>query len=227
MPPRSKVILLIIAASAALLVGGFFLGKYFFEKPVTKVTVVSPIDPVIKIGPIKDIIKETYVAGTPIKEKIKPVDKHGNVLYNEILGMEKVVELEYNVLVRWGYRGDIDEKTVKYDEEANVLTIKEPQLTAFYAKEMVGSEEELGWIQSLFNSTSYDDAKTYDQQANEIIEQAIRNNIEKGREKVQEYLKDEIKKLVKNGTIEVPIKEIYFEKSEEELKLVNEEIKEE
>ena len=63
---------------------------------------------------------------------------------------------------------------------------------------MVGFEEELGWVQPLFNSTSYDDTKTYDQQANEIIEQAIRNNIDTGREKVQEYLKDEIKKLVKN-----------------------------
>ena len=30
-----------------------------------------------------------------------------------------------------------------------ILTIKEPQLTAFYAKELVESDEDLGWIQSI------------------------------------------------------------------------------
>ena len=78
----------------------------------------------------------------------------------------------------------------------------------------------MGWARS----TSYVDAKKYDQQANTSIEQAIRNNIKTGRDKVQDYLKDEIEKLTKNGTIEVAIKEIYFVDSAEELNLVNEEL---
>jgi len=224
----SKVKLFIIGAtSIAILVGGFFLVKVFFGEselnPKTKETTIYPIGE-LEVGAIQDIIKETYVAGTPITATITPVDKQGNFFYNEILGMQKVVELKYNALVRWGYRGEIDEKTVKYDEKTKILTIRQPQLTAFYAKNLVNSDEELGWVQSIFSSTSYDDAKIYDKQANTIIEQVIRDNIETGREKVQDYLKDEINKLIKNGTIEVPIDDIYFEESEEELSLINEEI---
>ena len=230
-----KVKLFIIGAiSTVILIGGFFLGKVFFGEAgvdsETKETIVAPIGKEtykiteLEVGAIQDIIKETYVAGTPITATIKPVDKQGNFFYNEILGMQKVVELKYKALVRWGYRGEIDEKFVKYDEKVKILTIKEPQLTAFYAKDLVDSDEDLGWVQSIFSSTSYDDAKIYDKQANTIIEQTIRDNIETGREKVQDYLKDEIEKLIENGTIEVPIEEIDFEESEEELNLINEEI---
>ena len=58
-----------------------------------------------------------------------------------------------------------------------------------------------------------------------MIELTIRNNIETGRDKVQDHLKDEINKLIDNKTIAVPIKEINFEESAEELNLVNEKIK--
>ncbi len=225
----SKVKLLIIGVtSIAILVGAFFLGKMIFGE--SKEIIVVPIDDDIykitelEVGAIQDIIKETYVAGTPITTTFEPVDKEGNFFYNEVLGMQKVVELKYNALVRWGYRGGIDEKTVKYNEKAKILTIKEPQLTAFYAKNLVESEEDLGWIQSIFSSTSYDDANIYDKQANAIIEKAIRDNIETGREKVQDYLKEEIDTLIKKGTIEVPIDDIEFVRSEYELKIVNEEI---
>ena len=228
----SKVKLFIIGViSTVILVGGIFLGKVFFEEdPSTTDTVVASTDEKtyiiteLEVGAIQDIIKETYVAGTPITETIAPVDKQGDFFYNEILGMQKVVELKYNAIVRWGYRGEIDENTVKYYEKEKILIIKEPQLTAFYVKEMVDSGEDLGWVQSIFSSTSYDDAKIYDQQANAIIEQAIRNNIETGREKVQDHLKDEINKLIENKTIIVPVKDINFEESEEELILINEEL---
>ena len=229
----SKVKLFIIGAvSTAILLGVFFLGKIFFGDSESKETIVAPLGKEIykiseiEVGAIQDIIKETYIAGNPVTTTIKPVDKQGNFFYNEILGMQKVVELKYKALVRWGYRGEIDEETVKYNQKAKVLTIKEPQLTAFYAKELVESEEDLGWVQSIFSPTSYDDAKIYDEQANTIIEQTIRDNIETGREKVQDYLKGEIKKLIENGTIEVPIENIEFEESEDELNLINEELDE-
>lgn len=228
----SKVKLFIIgAASTAILLGVFFVGKVFFGDSETKETIIAPLGKEIykitelEVGAIQDIIKETYIAGNPVTATIKPVDKQGNFFYNDVLGMEKVVELKYKALVRWGYRGEIDKKTVKYNEKEKILTIKEPQLTAFYAKELVESDENLGWAQSILSPTSYDDAKIYDEQANTIIEQTIRDNIETGREKVHDYLKDEIKKLIENRTIEVPIKDIDFEESEEELNLVNEEIK--
>jgi len=226
----SKVKFFIIGLiSTAILVGGIFLWKVFFEESKEDPAVVVIDDKTyiiteLEVGAIQDIIKETYVAGTPITATIKPVDKQGNFFYNEILGMQKVVELKYNALVRWGYRGEFDEKTVKYYEKEKILIIKEPQLTAFYAKNLVDSGEDLGWVQSIFSPTSTDDAKIYDQQANTIIEQAISNNIKTGREKVQDYLKDEIKKLTKNGTIEVPIEEIYFQESEEELNIINKEL---
>ncbi len=213
----SKVKLFIIGA-IVVLVGGIILGKVVVDRDPKPEPVV--VDPTLVIGPIQDIMKETYVAGNPIIATITPEDEQGNFFYHEILGMKKVVELKYNVLVRWGYRGEIDEETVKYYEKEKILIIKEPQLTAFYVKELVESDEDLGWARS----TSYVDAKKYDQQANTSIEQAIRNNIKTGRDKVQDYLKDEIEKLTKNGTIEVAIKEIYFEDSEEELNLVNEEL---
>ena len=216
--------------SIAIFIGLFFLAKGFFGESKAKEIVVAPVGEEIykitelEVGAIQDIIKETYVAGNPITMTFEPVDDEGNFFYNEILGMQKVVELKYNVLVRWGYRGGIDEKTVKYDEKTKILTIKEPQLTAFYAKDLVESDEDLGWAKSVFSSTSYDDAKIYDKQANTIIEQTIRDNIETGREKVQDYLKDEINKSIKNGIIEVSIADIEFEESEEELNLINEEL---
>ena len=228
----SKVKLFIIGAmSTVILLGVFFLGKMFFGDSETKETIIAPLGKEIyeitelEVGAIQDIIKETYIAGNPVTTTIKPVDKQGNFFYNEVLGMQKVVELKYNALVRWGYRGEIDKKTVKYNEKEKLLTIKEPQLTAFYAKELVESDENSGWVQSIFSPTSYDDAKIYDEQANTIIEQTIRDNIETGREKVQDHLKDEINKLIKNGTIEVPIEDINFEESEEDLNLINEELK--
>ncbi len=227
----SKVKLFIIgAASTVILLGVFFLGKMFFGDSETKETIIAPLGKEIykitelEVGAIQDIIKETYIAGNPVTTTIKPVDKQGNFFYNEVLGMQKVVELKYNALVRWGYRGEINKKTVKYNEKEKLLTIKEPQLTAFYAKELVESDENSGWVQSIFSPTSYDDAKIYDEQANTIIEQTIRDNIETGREKVQDHLKDEINKLIENKTIKVPIKDINFEESEEELILINEEL---
>ena len=227
----SKVKLFIIgAASTVILLGLFFLGKMFFGDSETKETIIAPLGKEIyeitelEVGAIQDIIKETYIAGNPVTTTIKPVDKQGNFFYNEVLGMQKVVELKYNALVRWGYRGEIDKKTVKYNEKEKLLTIKEPQLTAFYAKELVESDENSGWVQSIFSPTSYDDAKIYDEQANTIIEQTIRDNIETGREKVQDHLKDEINKLIENKTIIVPVKDINFEESEEELLLINEEL---
>ena len=227
----SKVKLFIIGAmSTVILLGVFFLGKVFFGNSETKETIIAPLGIEIynitelEIGAIQDIIKETYIAGNPVTTTIKPVDKQGNFFYNEVLGMQKVVELKYNALVRWGYRGEIDKKTVKYNEKEKLLTIKEPQLTAFYAKELVESDENSGWVQSIFSPTSYDDAKIYDEQANTIIEQTIRDNIETGREKVQDHLKDEINKLIENKTIIVPVKDINFEESEEELLLINEEL---
>jgi hypothetical protein len=227
----SKVKLFIIGAmSTVILLGVFFLGKMFFGDSETKETIIAPLGKEIyeitelEVGAIQDIIKETYIAGNPVTTTIKPVDKQGNFFYNEVLGMQKVVELKYNALVRWGYRGEIDKKTVKYNEKEKLLTIKEPQLTAFYAKELVESDENSGWVQSIFSPTSYDDAKIYDEQANTIIEQTIRDNIETGREKVQDHLKDEINKLIENKTIIVPVKDINFEESEEELLLINEEL---
>ena len=227
----SKIKLFIIgAASTAILLGVVFLGKVFFDDTETKETIIAPLGKDIykitelEVGAIQDIVKETYIAGNPVTTTIKPVDKQGNFFYNEVMGMEKVVELKYKAIVRWGYRGEIDKKTVKYNEEEKILTIKEPQLTAFYAKELVESDENLGWIQSIFSPTSYEDAKIYDEQANTIIEQTIRDNIETGREKVQDHLRDEINKLIENKTIKVPIKDINFEESEEELKLINEEL---
>ena len=227
----SKVKLFIIGAmSTVILLGVFFLGKMFFGDSETKETIIAPLGKEIyeitelEVGAIQDIIKETYIAGNPVTTTIKPVDKQGNFFYNEVLGMQKVVELKYNALVRWGYRGEIDKKTVKYNEKEKILTIKEPQLTAFYAKELVESDENSGWVQSIFSPTSYDDAKIYDEQANTIIEQTIRDNIETGREKVQDHLKDEINKLIENKTIIVPVKDINFEESEEELLLINEEL---
>ena len=227
----SKVKLFIIGAmSTVILLGVFFLGKMFFGDSETKETIIAPLGKEIyeitelEVGAIQDIIKETYIAGNPVTTTIKPVDKQGNFFYNEVLGMQKVVELKYNALVRWGYRGEIDKKTVKYNEKEKLLTIKEPQLTAFYAKELVESDENLGWVQSILSPTSYDDAKIYDEQANTIIEQTIRDNIETGREKVQDHLKDEINKLIENKTIIVPVKDINFEESEEELLLINEEL---
>ena len=227
----SKVKLFIIGAtSTVILLGVFFLGKMFFGDSETKETIIAPLGKEIykitelEVGAIQDIIKETYIAGNPVTTTIKPVDKQGNFFYNEVLGMQKVVELKYNALVRWGYRGEINKKTVKYNEKEKLLTIKEPQLTAFYAKELVESDENSGWVQSIFSPTSYDDAKIYDEQANTIIEQTIRDNIETGREKVQDHLKDEINKLIENKTIKVPIKDINFEESEEELILINEEL---
>ena len=220
------------AASTAIILGVFFLGKVFFgeENSDKQETIVAPLGQEIykitelEVGAIQDIIKETYIAGNPVTTTIKPVDKQGNFFYNEVLGMQKVVELKYKALVRWGYRGEIDKKTITYNEKEEILTIKEPQLTAFYAKDLVNSDEELGWIQSIFSPTSYEDAKIYDKQANTIIEQTIRDNIETGREKVQDNLKDEINQLIENKTIKVPIKEIQFEESDKELNLVNEEL---
>ena len=92
------------------------------------------------------------------------------------------------------------------------------------AKNLVESEEDLGWAKSIFSSTSYDDAKIYDKQANTIIEQAIKDNIETGREMVQGYLEEEVNRLMKDGTIEVPIEEIVFDNSGEDLKLINEDL---
>ena len=74
------------------------------------------------------------------------------------------------------------------------------------------------------SSTSYDEAKIYDAQANTVIEQTIRDNIQTGSEKVQDHLKEEINKLIENETIKVPIRDIKFEESEEELDLVNKEL---
>jgi hypothetical protein len=224
----SKVKIFIIgAASTAILLGLFLV---FFGDSEAKETIIAPIGKdtykisELEVGAIQDIVKETYIAGNPVTTTIKPVDKQGNFFYNEVMGMEKVVELRYKAIVRWGYRGEIDEKTVKYNQKEKILTIKEPQLTAFYAKELVESDENLGWVQSILSPTSYDDAKIYDEQANTIIEQTIRDNIETGREKVQDHLKDAINKLIENKTIKVPIKDINFEESEEELNLINEEL---
>ena len=212
------------------LLGAFFLVKVFFGESGTKEMLVVPVGEEmykiteLEVGAITDIMKETYVAENPITITCKPVDEEGNFFYNEILGMQKVIELNYDVLVRWGYRGTIDEKTVKYAEGSKILIIKEPQLTAFYVKNLVESDENLGWAKSIFSSTSYDDAKIYDKQANTIIEQAIKDNIETGREMVQGYLEDEVNKLSKDGTIEVPIEEIVFENSGEDLKIINEDL---
>ncbi|OCA82673.1 MULTISPECIES: hypothetical protein [unclassified Bacillus (in: firmicutes)] len=223
-----KVKLFIIgAASTAILVGLFLV---FFGDSEAKETIIAPLGKDIykitelEVGAIQDIVKETYIAGNPVTTTIKPVDKQGNFFYNEVMGMQKVVELKYKAIVRWGYKGEFDEKTVEYNEKEKILTIKEPQLTAFYAKELVESDENLGWVQSILSPTSYDEAKIYDEQANTVIEQTIRDNIQTGREKVQGHLKDEINKLIENETIKVPIRDIKFEESEEELDLVNKEL---
>ena len=224
----SKVKIFIIgAASTAILLGLFLV---FYGDFDARETIIAPLGKdtykitELEVGAIEDIVKETYIAGNPVTTTFKPVDKQGNFFYNEVMGMEKVVELRYKAIVRWGYRGEIDEKTVTYNQKDKKLTIKEPQLTAFYAKELVESDEDLGWVQSILSPTSYDDAKIYDEQANTIIEQTIIDNIETGREKVQDHLKDEINKLIENKIIKVPVKDIDFEESEEELKLINEEL---
>lgn len=226
---KSKLFISAIAFTVILL-AVFFLVKVFFGESETKDMLVVPIGEEsykiteLEVGAIKDIMKETYVAENPITITCKPVDEEGNFFYNEILGMQKVVELNYDVIVRWGYRGEMDGNTVKYDEDTKILTIKEPQLTAFYVKNLVESEEDLGWAKSIFSSTSYDDAKIYDKQANTIVEQAIKDNIDTGREMVQDYLEDEVNKLMKDGKVEVPIEEIIFENSGENLNLINEEL---
>src|SRR4051812_21672147 len=99
----SKVKLFIIGAmSTVILLGVFFLGKMFFGDSETKETIIAPLGKEIyeitelEVGAIQDIIKETYIAGNPVTTTIKPVDKQGNFFYNEVLGMQKVVELKYN-----------------------------------------------------------------------------------------------------------------------------------
>lgn len=211
------------------IIGGVAINKAFSDEKeevvvVTKGEEIFEISD-LEIGAIQEKIKETYVATTPIKKEHKPENKTGNWAYKAV-GMTKEITFKYNAAVHWGYRGTLDKETVKYDSKEKSLTIKEPQLTAFYIKKIVDSDQKLGWLRYFFDNTSYDDMKFYDEQANAIIEQMIQERIDTGRKAVQDSIRQDIKDLIANGVIKVPINEekITFEESKEELQIINEEL---
>ena len=95
--------LFIGAASIAIILGLFFLGCFSERETLKKRNDYRTMKRVYKItelevGAIQDIVKETYIAGNPVTTTIKPVDKQGNFFYNEVMGMQKVVELKYKAI---------------------------------------------------------------------------------------------------------------------------------
>lgn len=221
-------------ATIAVLVAGIYVGVKFFggEADAQETIVVTTIGEEVyeitnlEIGEIQNKIKETYVATTPIKETLLAENKQGNAFYNTWLGMKKVVELDYNAIVHWGYRGDVNEDSLEYDSKTKTLTINEPQLTAFYLPKLVDSREDLGYNREMFDDTTYDDMALYESQAYALIEDIIKKRVETGRTAVQESLRKDINKLIEDGIIETPIENIVFEESKEQLDIINEEVEE-
>lgn len=180
----------------------------------------------MEVGAIEDIIPETYVAATPIVTGFKPVNESGNFIYNWVFGLKKEIELKYKAVVRWGFGGELSDDTVDYNGKTKTLTIKEPQLKATYGKELIFSDQSVGYTKYLFSPPTYDDADLYDKQSIEIVEDAIRERTETGRAKVHEYLKKKVNNLIENDVIKVPVEKIVIEESDEELYITNQEIEE-